>query len=197
MDKIDFVELASFCAKQYKDSHNGYGYSYQHTHFVSITDDNEVKCSITPHILEKAKECILIHESCNMNEYLHKVEFINEDGCVTAGELEGDFSIDIDGICKHNRPSLSLKYGNLVIYWVDKHWADNIPRLWELYTQLRDKTSKSEIKLISKLYSQNDDILKLKKELVDFKFENHLLEQERNQYKELLDEIKEMVGRIV
>jgi len=195
MDKIDFVELASFCAKQYKDSFHGYGYCYEHTHFISIADDNEIKCSTTPHILSNATECILIHECTSLSEHFHKVEYINEDGCVTDGNLTAVLSLKIDRICKNNNPSLSLKYDDDVLYWVYKPWADNIPKLWKLYSQLRDKTSEAEIKLIARLYRKDEDILRQKEEIEDFKFTNHLLEQERNQYKELLDEIKEALNK--
>ena len=40
------------------------------------------------------------------------------------------------------------------------------------------------------LFQKDEKIIELEKQIEDFKFTNHLLEKERDQYKELLDEIK-------
>ena len=55
--------------------------------------------------------------------------------------------------------------------------------------------STNEIKLVASLFKKNETILELKKEIENFKFTEYLLEQERNQYKRMLDEIKEMVEK--
>jgi hypothetical protein len=70
-----------------------------------------------------------------------------------------------------------------------------MPKVWELYTRLKDVPTEKEIKLIADLFRKDEKILELEKEIEDFKFTNHLLEQERNQYKELLDEIKEALNK--
>jgi hypothetical protein len=61
MDKIDFVELATFCVNRYKETHTGSGERYEGTLYAAIFDNNEVRCSTTPHILRNAEQCILIH----------------------------------------------------------------------------------------------------------------------------------------
>ena len=190
-----FKDIAKYCVERYKTSLDEESERYVGTLYVSIDEHDFVDCSTTPHILSNATECILIHECTSLSEHFHKVEYINEDGCVTDGNLTAVLSLKIDRICKNNNPSLSLKYDDDVLYRVYKPWADNIPKLWKLYSQLRDKTSEAEIKLIARLYRKDEDILRQKEEIEDFKFTNHLLEQERNQYKELLDEIKEALNK--
>ena len=45
------------------------------------------------------------------------------------------------------------------------------------------------------LFKKDEKILELEKEREDFRFSNRLLEQEREQYRDLLDEIRQIVGK--
>ena len=67
--------------------------------------------------------------------------------------------------------------------------------MWELYTRLKEVSLSKEIELISDLFRKDEQVLTLEKEIEDFKFSNNLLKQERDQYKELLDEIKEITNK--
>lgn len=194
MGKVDFIELATYCAKRFKESHDGFGKEYHHTHYIAILEDDQVLCSTTPHLLEKAKQCVLLHEGTTSNwEYHYIIETINEEGEVLNGDLGNNFSLNVDSIIKSTNPTIYLKIGDLVLYLCEKPWIENFYKLWELFSRIKDIKSETEIKLIASLYKKNDDILRLMKQMEDIKFANHLLEQERDQYKDMLNEIKEMV----
>ena len=68
-------------------------------------------------------------------------------------------------------------------------------KVWQLYSRVRGIESANEIKLIAELFKKNEKILELEKEIEDFRFSNRLLEQEREQYRDLLDEIRQIVGK--
>jgi len=53
--------------------------------------------------------------------------------------------------------------------------------------------SEKEIELIVKLFNKDETILELEKEIEDFTFLNKLLKQERDQYKDLLKEIGDII----
>lgn len=61
MEKVNFIEIAKYCQEQSQIKHSTPRNSYCNTLFVSIQKDNKTECSCTPHILAKAKQCILIH----------------------------------------------------------------------------------------------------------------------------------------
>ena len=54
-------------------------------------------------------------------------------------------------------------------------------------------TSVSEMMLVVDAFEKDERILELERQIEDFKFTNNLLERERDQYKDMLDEIKELV----
>ena len=61
MENVNFIEIAKYCQEQSQIKHSTPRNSYCNTLFVSIQKDNKTDCSCTPHILAKAKQCILIH----------------------------------------------------------------------------------------------------------------------------------------
>ena len=89
--------------------------------------------------------------------------------------------------------SLSLKYENCHIAKYPRTNENSIKKLWKLYSRVKDIKSSEEIFLIADLFQKDEKILELEKQIENFKFTNHLLEQERNQYKSLLDNIAKMV----
>lgn len=199
MDKIDFVELATYCANKYRESHNTSNNSYAGTLYVAILEDNQVLCSRTPHVLKNAEKCILVHQrdqlAISNYYYWYNIEYIDENGCVSNGNLGNDFSIEVTAWGQYSNQIMSLDYNSSHLFWCRPPFEDHMPKVWELYTRLKDVTTEKEIKLIADLFRKDEKILELEKEIEDFKFTNHLLEQERNQYKELLDEIKEALNK--
>ena len=55
--------------------------------------------------------------------------------------------------------------------------------------------SETERKRVVDLFEKDEKIFELEEQIKDFSFANQLLKQERDQYKELLDEIKDALRR--
>ena len=131
------------------------------------------------------------------NDTWYEFEFINEEGCVKASDLDDIFILSSERT-KRDKPLIILKE-----HWVNKvgvdeyHMlcsSDDICKIWDIYSRIKDVSSKSEWKLIVEMFKSNEKIVDLEKQIEDFKFTNYLLEQERDQYKDMLDEIKDLVN---
>lgn len=200
MANVDFVELAIYCANRYKEAHTEKNSErYVGTLYVCIAEDNSIMCSKTPHILRSAHQCILIHERSELaisNWYSwYRVEFINDQGCVFDSNLGDDFNLSVSSWGNYSNQRMSLTYGsnNLSLYQCKEPFEKNIYKVWELYTHLKDLKTISEIKLIADLFQKNEKIFELENQIEDISYTNHLLKEERDQYKNMLDEIKEMI----
>jgi len=199
MEKIDFVELATFCVNRYKEAHTGSGERYEGTLYVAILDDNEVRCSTTPHILRNAEQCILIHHKSQIaisNWYSwYFVEYINAEGSVCGGNLENSFMLKIESWGSFSNQVMSLSYGNdnLNLYWCKAPFDKGIKKAWELYSKIKEIKTLSEIKLIADLFMKDEKIFELNNKVEDFTFANHLLKLERDQYKDILKDICDIV----
>lgn len=199
MDKIDFIELATFCVNRYKESHNTNSNRYAGTLYVGILEDNRVMCSITPHVLGNCVKSILVHRRDTLAQtnsyYWYDIEFIDENGCVSDGNLGNGYSINVRAWGQYSNQIMSLDYNHSHMFWCRPPFEDHMAKLWEIYIRLKDVPTEKEINLTAELIRKDEKILELEKEVEDFSFTNQLLKQERDQYKELLDEIKEMVEK--
>ena len=125
----------------------------------------------------------------------YNVEFIDESGCVHDGNLGDGFNLEVSAWGQFSNQVMSLSYNQSSLYWFHAPFENKIPKMWELYTRLKEVSLSKEIELISDLFRKDEQVLTLEKEIEDFKFSNNLLKQERDQYKELLDEIKEITNK--
>lgn len=196
MDKIDFIELATYSTERYKESHNHNDARYIYTLYVAIDENNNVKYSKTPHILKEAVQCLLIHHKQIKSEKVNwyswdDVEYIDKEGCVLERNLGNKFDLQTYA----SASVMALSYNGQELYSCYTPWEDNIGKIWSLYCEVKDLESSNEIRLVASLFRKDENILELKKEIENYKFTEHLLEQERVQYKELLDEIKRMVEK--
>ena len=192
MGKVDFIELAEYCVKRAKENSAPNIKKYVKTLYISISEDNNVKLSTTPHVLQGTYQCILMHEYSQIPisniYYWYEIEYINSEGCVLTSDLGDGFNL-VSYKHKHSSSSIILRFQ-------DKYLYSNYDfrRVWELYTKIKDIPLESERELIISLYYKDEHVLNLEKQIEDFKFTNHLLEQERDQYKDMLDEIKDLVN---
>ena len=196
--KIDFVKLATYCQNRYKDSLVSPKEKYIMTLFVSIKNDTEIKKSTTPHILENADSCILIHQRSELayqNWYVwYYVEYINAEGAVFNNNFGDDLTVSViaNGPTDNQCMTISDKKNTYCrIKWGPKEYP--IEKIWYLYCSLRRVSSPSRRMLIANLFEKEEIILQLKEDIQDLHFSNKLLEQERDQYKGLLDEIQNLV----
>lgn len=198
MADIDFMELATYCQNEYKENNTSDKSQYINTLFVAITEGNEVITSATPHVLKKAQQCILLHfsiESTSRGRFSdHLLQYIDKDGVVHNSRLDKRFHFYTSYSSKE---SLGLAYEDSgVTKYLYQHptpWANSIEKIWKLYSRVKDLDSYAKIQLVAELFEKDEKILELEKQVEDFRFTKYLLEQERNQYKALLDEIKQII----
>ncbi len=198
MEKIDFVEIATYCVNQFKAAHNSDNDSYEGTLYVAVSEDDQVKCSRTPHVLKETNRCLLVHEHSALaytNYYRwYKIQYIDENGCVTDERLENGYDLDITYSGTYSNKWLRLTHNGVELYSCKPFPVEEkIAKVWELYQKVKSIENEKEIKLVANLFKKDEKILELEKEIEGFTYENHLLEQQKKQYQGLLDEIKEMV----
>jgi hypothetical protein len=70
---------------------------------------------------------------------------------------------------------------------------DCFQSVWNLYNELKNIETQKERTTIVELYKKDETILQQKKEIANFSYANALLEKERDMYKGLLDDIKELL----
>lgn len=198
MADIDFMELASYCQNEYKENNTSDKRQYINTLFVAITEGDEVITSATPHILKKAEQCILLHlsiESTSRGRFSdHQLQFIDKDGVVHNNCFDNRFYFYT---AYSSNVSLGLAYDdNGIKKYLYKHpapWESSVEKVWKLYSRVKDLDSLAKIQLVAELFEKDEKILELEKQIEDFRFTKYLLEQERNQYKGLLDEIQQLI----
>ena len=197
MGKVDFIELAEYCVKKAKEVPSYVIKHYESTQFVCISKDNIVKCSMTPHILQDAYQCILMHKMRDNNDTWYEFDFINEEGSVKASYLDDIFILSSERT-RRDKPIIIIKEHWVNELGVDQYHmlcsSDDICKIWEIYSRIKGVSSKTEWELIVELFKNNEKISDLEKQIEDFKFTNYLLEQERDQYKDMLDEIKDLIN---
>ena len=201
MAEIDFVALAKYCQNRYKeDLLDKQDERYVKTAFVSIDKNNIIKCSTVPDILSKSHQCILIHERVKKavrNWYSwFKIEYLDSCGCVHDSRLDENFRLSVSWRNSLSNQVMFLFYGSDELFCIQPPFDEKFSKLWKLYSRLKDIKSAPQIKLISELYRKDEKILELEKENKDLSFSNILLEQEKRQYQEILDEIKKIVKKI-
>lgn len=193
---INYVEIGTYCQEKYKESFNGEKWiKYSNTWFVAIDKDDNVNVSITPHILEDATKCILIHEYTESGYKWYNIEFINEKGEVLKNRIDDEFTLYVNYIKSWNNQVMHLKADNNIYYQCKAPWDKSIKKVWQLYCNLKEVKAKKERELISSLFQKNESILEMQKSIDNFNYTNHFLEQERDLYKSLLDEIKGIVNK--
>ena len=180
--------------------------------YCAIIEDDTILCSKTPHILKNSaiKQCLIIHEyGTRKKNYNYKwnvwpsLEFIDSDGSVHGGLIDGGLNKDVsmgrDFFIKMKTPrnheyELTLLYSDneLYLYGCDSSWENTASKVLKLYCLLKKASSLEEMKLAVELYKNDDDSLQLNEDIKDFGIAHQLLKKERDQYKELLDQIKEL-----
>lgn len=198
MGNMDFKKLASLCVQKYQNSLDNKRERYIDTLFVAITEKDDVLCSKIPSILEKASKCILIHQKKQLavtNWYSwYKVDYIDENECVTDGNLGQGFKLSISWCNTFDNQMMRLYHGYHGLYACRRPWEDSMAKIWKLYSMTKKMETDKEIELTARLFRSDEKIVEMERKIASHELTNHLLEQERDQYKSLLDEIKEMVN---
>lgn len=194
---MDFIEIAKYCQGVFKEAHNTNNDKYASTIFVAINGE-QVSTSRTPHILQNADKCILIHEyrelAVSSFYSWYTIETIDEEGCVLLNRIDDEFELNVYALGSYANQRMELSTQKKSFYSCGVPFEANIKKVLKLYFKIKDIKSNEERALISDLFSKNESILELEKQIEDFKFANELLKHECNQYKSLLDDIKKLIS---
>ena len=195
-----FKDIAKYCIERYQNSLNKDSESYIGTLYVSVDEDNDVECSTTPHILNKARKCILIHSRKALavtNWYTwYKVEYIDEEGGVSDGLLGNGFRLYSDYRGAYADQRLFLYHNDLEIYSCPAPFDDKMQKVWNVYLKAKKMISQEARELMAELIYKDETILELEGQIADLKFTNILLEKQKKQYRGLLKQIEEMVKEL-
>lgn len=193
----DFKEISRSCIENFKDSLDTERERYLQTLYVAISESNKVYCSTTPHILNRADKCILIHSRkalAQTNWYTwYKLDYINEEGLVTEGIIEEGFRIYSDWIGSWSNMMIYLMYEDLEIYSCETPFADKMQTMWNYFLRVKEMLSNASIDLIAEMIEKDKRILELKDNIANLKFDNYILERQLKQHKWLVREIKDSI----
>lgn len=200
MANVDFVELAKYCQQKFKEQHEREDERYIDTLFVSIGENGSIKHSKTPHVLKDAYQCILVHQKSKLAlKYWYgwySVEFIDDEGCVHGINLDDNYKLYVSSWGSYSNQVMCLDYADNHLYWFGSPFEKKISQAWELYSKVKDIKNEAEIKLIAELYRKDEQIFELQNGNANLKFTNVLLEQEKQLYQGLLEEIKGMCDEL-
>lgn len=152
--------------------------------------------------LKKYHQCILLHRREQLAETrrynFYDIEFIDEHGLMVPSPFDDELKVRTHNATYHEIERIELFYyerGTCTqeLYSCVPPFEKSFKLLWELYTHLRKTKQPKEWKVIAKLYKQDETILRQEQEIMEFKYENSLLRQERDMYKGLLDDIKKLL----
>jgi hypothetical protein len=197
MSQVDFKEIAKYCVEEYKEAVTSEISKYISTLYVSIDSNNEVLCSWSPHVLSEAEKCILIHtkqELANINWYdWYSVDYINEKGCVLGTNLGNGSELRVVASGGYSNQIMELIRGNYIIYMCRPPFEHQMQKVWDIYRIAEKCETEQSIKLLTKIIDKDEIILDLKKKIKELEISNYILEKQKKQYEQLLDEIKELV----
>ena len=204
--KMELLDLAIRQAKLNKEKYSEPHEKYVDTTYIAIQKDNHVVCSIDPIVLEDAKQCILVHRRSKLAETnfydWFDVEYINGNGEPPFKEsIDKEFRLYVRPRETYRNQILHLVSSDGIDYECCPFWnntasiKDCFQSMWNLYNELKKASCTKERAIIVRLYEQDEKILQQKKEIANFSYANALLEKERDMYKGLLDEIKNLLTK--
>lgn len=198
MFKVDFENLAAYCIKRYKSKLDGSKQHYLKTLYVCISENDEVRYSSTPHILQSPKtyKCILIHQRedlaiINWHKF-YNVEYIDSSGGVTDGVLGDGFSIT--GCGADPNPSLALKFIDKTLYSCTAPHENHLQKMWDLYNEIRSLNLES-ISEIQRIVDINAKMEEAERKIQELTYNIKAIEEERDHYLKLIEVIREVVKK--
>ena len=202
--QIDFVEIAKNVVLEFKAEYDNQkdcdfvGYQL----YVSIMEDGSIQTSTRPNVLSKGKECLIIltHSDLAVTNYYrwYVIKYIDENGNVHNGYFSNGWHIEITSWGQFSNQILSLSKDNESLFsesqapW-ENPWDEPFHRLWDFYQLVSQCSSMEEVKFIADNYELKEKIKKQNEEISALDFVKKKLEMERDQYRSLFKEMKEMI----
>ena len=184
---IDFIELSKESLWKYRHSLGSVDVErYVYTLYVAISENNEVSCAYDSAVLDDAYQCILIHCKSALavsNWYnWYKPEFINHNGH-NLGEIIGnDCTIRIDWEGSWSNQVMKLRHRDEVLYSCNAPFENHMQALWDAYRNTLN-IGKDEITILRDKLTQKEERI-------------HALEEQMNQYKNVIERITESIKEL-
>ena len=201
-NKVDIKEVAQYCKNEYQQKCEKSDYMCGYLiYYVAISSDGKMRISQTPHILDGADECYLIHKwsqlasTCWYETY--DIQRINVDGEVREGVFDDEYSFSIRAARFNTPEMISFKRNGQELY-CGSLWSRGayvltrrLEYVWELYKKCKKECSTQyESKLLCELAGKSETIQDLEEKLAGSTLKEQYLQGEIAKYKDLLDEIK-------
>jgi hypothetical protein len=170
--------------------------------YVSILDDGNIQTSTSPNVLKKGKECLIIlaYSSLAVTNYYrwYAIKHIDKNGNIHEGFNSDVWSIEINWIGSWANKQIILKKEGEELYSVGVWSLDNpleepFQKLWDFYKIVKNCSSTKEIHYVAENYELKERIKKQDDVIRGLDFVKKKLEMERDQYRSLLKEMKEMI----
>ena len=203
---MNYLEIAEYCKNEFeKQCANSDRKSAYTIFYVSINEENAISLSQTPHILNNAKRCFLIHRwsqlAYTISYDTYEVQSIHADGTVKDGRLDQDYCIEIQA-AHYNWPEhIYLRRNGETVYsaslWKNGEYQlhNEMERIWELYNKfLKECSTAFECKLLGKLAENERDLKEYEKLLSESSAKEQFLESEIKEFRSLLHELKTIMG---
>lgn len=205
---VNIIEIANFCRQEIEDKCKasdrrwGYGILY-----ATVNENEELVTSKTPHILSSGRTCIIIHSWDQLAETIaydtYHVHVIRENGEVSDGKLDSNFSIKIEA-ARFNTPArinlyhnCTKVYSDYISPWQKGHDCEDLMRfIYTLYAKCKSQCETTlECKMLCKLAEQEKTVEALNERLSEYSFKETLLQKELDSYKNLLDQVKSLIEK--
>lgn len=200
-DRINFVEIAEKVVANFRDNISvpELRYYVHNPLFVSIDEEEQIRVSFLPDVLNGAKECMIILTYNNKNQgsiyyYPHyKVFRIKDDGMVQEGYSKEGWKINITGTYYTSPSQIQLSKDKTSIFC--SHWKgeESLYEVWSVYKKCKECETATEAKLIGKNSQLLEEIETLRGKNKELEFLNKIAETTKNQYKDILEEIKSLL----
>lgn len=200
-NKISIYQIAIDCTSNKKKeiNKNGDSFRYKDTLYVSIDENNELLISETPDILKKEGVCqcimIHIHERKEVSNWYswYTIQFIDKDGCVHTNKLDERFKLHVNYISHFWNQWMYLIFDGKCIFSLKWPNEDKLQDVWNLYIKCKSCDTHREAELLGELAKRDMSVLSLTSDLADLNYTAELLKQERDMYKSLLDDVKNLI----
>lgn len=198
---VSLYQKALDCTIKFKNEINDKGGSlrYKDTLYASIDKNNELLISETPDILkeEGVCQCIMIHrherkEVSNWYSW-YTVQFIDMDSRVLTDKLDERFKLHVNYVNHFWNQWMYLIFDGKCIFSLKWPNKDKLQDVWNLYLKCKECKTEREVQLLGDLAKKDMSIFSLTSEVANLNYTAELLKQERDQYKSLLDEIKNLI----
>ena len=209
MENIDFGKVAKERTDEIVElCNNNSRKKYVKTFYVAVDDTNHIKLGMTPDTLIGAHRCLLIHEwkekAVSIWYDTYKVHYIDESGVCSDGIIDKDYRIGIEP-SRFNVPSKMFLYRKKTCVFSSdadlsgrSHysfgWEPILSDVWNLYLKCKQEChTEKEALMLRDIVNMTNSNRILKERLSEAEYEKMVAQKERDVYKQMLDEIKELV----